>query len=453
LGTVVCPGALATRFQVGMAAQSIATVSLNIRNAAGAAAADSVRGLLPPGAIASVIGGPQCATNATWWNVTYTATNGTITTGWIAEGDAVEYWLQPYGVGVAGPGGLIAPEDMSQFAPITPANVGQLSALTQTSVMTSLAELMPANSADAFLEEQSSGLPVLYSGTTRQSLSLTLGHAGQMVRALTLAGDPDLGGVQAATLENNPANNAQTLLYVWSLNTINGQQQVMQSFGLTLPFPANDIEFSPSGRWVAATSGTFMAVDPNTPNGVYVWEIVSGAQVAALQLPSAGGGMTFSPDGRFMVVASPAAEIYVFDTATWAQLATLPAAPALSGSTALTFSPNSQWLVFGEQGGTVQVYHTNTWTLLRTLTPEYEGAAAFVDFSPDGTVLAVGIVYFASQHPENRASTLALWDANTGLLLRTLPEFNDLPRALGFRSGGRQLVAIGQQSWWSWAVQ
>ena len=437
-GTVVCTGALPSYLSVDIPAMSVASVSLNIRDQPGATTADSVRGLLLPGGIVSIIGGPYCVNNMTWWNVSHEPNTGQVVSGWIAEGDSVDYWLQPYG-GVP---------------PINPTNALRLRAVAQSPLTTSLAVLMSEPSADAFVVAPNRNLPLLYSNSSRQSLSLTLGHSSQWVRTLDVATNLNQTSYVVATLENDPTNSAQMLLYVWEVGDVYTAPYVAEWFRISLPFVANDVEVSSSGRWVAVTSGTVLAVDPTSSNGIWVWETVTGTQTIAFQLPNAGSGIAFSPDDRYMAVTSPAAETHVFDTTTWAVVATLPGAPALNGSDTVTFSPDGRWLAVGEQSGEVQIYDTTTWSVFRTIPASpYEGAAAFVDFTADSTVLAVGVVHMSMQTPENRMATITLWDTNTGLSLTSLMDFNDTLRALGFRSEGRQLIAIGEQSWWTWAVQ
>lgn len=465
-GTVICAGALPSYLSVGTPAMSIASVSLNIRDQPGAATADSVRGLLLPGGIVSIIGGPYCVSNMTWWNVSHEPNNGQVVTGWVAEGDNVDYWLQPYGGALAvSPGDPIAPGgNNGQIAPIMmpdlatrpaidPTNAPRLQVVAQSPLTANLAVLMSEPSADAFVVTSPANLPMLYANSNRQALGLTLGHAGQYVRTLDLVTNLNQTSYVAATLENNPANSAQTLLYVWEVGDVYTAPYVAEWFGVPLPFDANDVALSSSGRWVVVTSGTMLVVDPNSPNGVWVWETVTGTQTIAFQLPSAGSGIAFSPDERYMAVTSPAAETYVFDTSTWGIVATLPGSPALNGSDSVTFSPDGRWLAIGEQSSAVQIYDTATWSVFRTVTAPYDGAAAYVDFTSDSTVLAVGVVHMSMQHPTNRMSTITLWDINTGLAVASLMDFDDTLLALGFRSEGRQLVAIGTQSWSAWAVE
>ncbi len=71
-------------------------VSLKDRPATGAAGSVEVT-LMPTGTTFTVIDGPRCANNYRWWQVRLA--NGT--SGWAAEGDAANYFLEPNVVGLS----------------------------------------------------------------------------------------------------------------------------------------------------------------------------------------------------------------------------------------------------------------------------------------------------------------------------------------------------------------
>jgi hypothetical protein len=50
----------------------------------------TVIGQIPAGGVFDVIGGPQCGDGLRYWQVTYIGR-----TGWTAEGQGVNYWLEP----------------------------------------------------------------------------------------------------------------------------------------------------------------------------------------------------------------------------------------------------------------------------------------------------------------------------------------------------------------------
>lgn len=56
--------------------------------------ADNAIGYVTPGAILDILEGPICADNIVFWLVISDTIPGG--SGWTAEGDGVEYWLEPY---------------------------------------------------------------------------------------------------------------------------------------------------------------------------------------------------------------------------------------------------------------------------------------------------------------------------------------------------------------------
>jgi hypothetical protein len=51
---------------------------------------NNVIGQIPGGTVFVVVSGPQCVSGYAWWQVNY---NGV--TGWTAEGQGNDYWLEP----------------------------------------------------------------------------------------------------------------------------------------------------------------------------------------------------------------------------------------------------------------------------------------------------------------------------------------------------------------------
>jgi hypothetical protein len=87
-----CPGGKYSRLYVG----DIAYVSFDpplpnrVRSQPGTSG--TYLGMLQPGERMEIIGGPECANQAIWWQVR-SLTSGL--TGWTAEGDSKDYWLVP----------------------------------------------------------------------------------------------------------------------------------------------------------------------------------------------------------------------------------------------------------------------------------------------------------------------------------------------------------------------
>jgi hypothetical protein len=84
-----CTGTLAPRLTVGNQARITPGAPNKIRSAPTLAGAQI--GSIPGEGIFSVVGGPQCADGFLWWQVIYQGV-----TGWTANGDGTEYWVEPY---------------------------------------------------------------------------------------------------------------------------------------------------------------------------------------------------------------------------------------------------------------------------------------------------------------------------------------------------------------------
>jgi hypothetical protein len=84
-----CAGTLAPRLTVGNQARITPGAPNKIRSAP--TLAGTQIGSIPGESIFSVVGGPQCADGFLWWQVIYQGV-----TGWTANGDGTEYWVEPY---------------------------------------------------------------------------------------------------------------------------------------------------------------------------------------------------------------------------------------------------------------------------------------------------------------------------------------------------------------------
>jgi uncharacterized protein YraI len=84
-----CKGTLAPRLTVGSQARVTPGAPNKIRSSPTLAGAQI--GSIPGEGIFSVVDGPQCADGFLWWQVIYQGV-----TGWTANGDGTEYWVEPY---------------------------------------------------------------------------------------------------------------------------------------------------------------------------------------------------------------------------------------------------------------------------------------------------------------------------------------------------------------------
>lgn len=154
------------------------------------------------------------------------------------------------------------------------------------------------------------------------------------------------------------------------------------------PFPLSNVwgvDFSPDGSLLAVAyrSSPFLRVY-NTSD----WAVVPGTPT----LTGEGRGVHFSPDGSLLAVANISSpRLTVINTSDWT---VVPGTPTLAGEgTDVAFSPNGSWLAATSTGFTepyVVIINTADWTVSVSMT-ETEGIkrAYGVDFSPDGSLLAV----------------------------------------------------------------
>jgi uncharacterized protein YraI len=83
-----CPGAPITRLAVGGTGRVTPGEANNFR--AEPSRSSALIGKIPPGESFTILQGPSCSDNITYWQVNY---NGTV--GWTGEGTGNEYWLEP----------------------------------------------------------------------------------------------------------------------------------------------------------------------------------------------------------------------------------------------------------------------------------------------------------------------------------------------------------------------
>jgi Tol biopolymer transport system component len=83
-----------TRLKVGDQAMVSQTTTTPNRVRAGPGTTEAVVAQLHPGTVMKVIEGPVCADGLIFWRVENQAIPGG--TGWTAEGDGAEYWMEPY---------------------------------------------------------------------------------------------------------------------------------------------------------------------------------------------------------------------------------------------------------------------------------------------------------------------------------------------------------------------
>lgn len=156
------------------------------------------------------------------------------------------------------------------------------------------------------------------------------------------------------------------------------------------------------------------------------------------QLPKGNGSFNpaFSPDGEKIVSVSGPTAAAVSKAMTGELLYTLETGSVGGG---LAFSPDSQELAVGTREGTIQLWDASTSALLKTLRSETNNTITSLAYSPDGQILAAGMK--DAQMPAGALTpTIWLWEVKTGVLLKTIEDYQANIHLLTFAPDGALLA-------------
>jgi WD40 repeat protein len=437
LGTVVCTGGQVARLAIGMQGQAITTGSVNIRATAGATG--QVAGLLLPQGIFSVVGGPQCVGNQTWWQISYTTQTGVVTKGWVMEGDAAanDYWLQPYGATTAP-----AVSTAVSMTRLTTANASLIRAVTQNTLPTAVyqAALPLEVSPDVVIVNVSRETKV-YSSTLVPLLALGTNMMESVAFVALGSGSYKIAAtefVSGSTMMN---------LWIWTITPGTAGPIISGQYGVMAP-TINSLTFSPDGKRLAAGTGRLPSGDPSVQNGVWVWDTTTNAQIAGIPFAAPVSGVTFSPDGSVIAAATTDNVVHLWSLATNAELAALPGSVNNTMRVkTVTFSPNGMQIAVIGSDWAVRVWDMTTRTLKLTLPANPAQYPRTMTYSPDSALLVLG------GDTTTFKAFISVWDAASGTPLVNKTDFDDAVMGLGFNPDGTQLNVIGQRTWSVWAAQ
>ena len=88
----VCPNAQPTRLKLNGFAFLTYDPPIPNRVRIGPGLGFDAKGLVKPGQVMQVIGGPICSGESVWWKIVVKYTE---LTGWVAEADSEQYWIEP----------------------------------------------------------------------------------------------------------------------------------------------------------------------------------------------------------------------------------------------------------------------------------------------------------------------------------------------------------------------
>jgi WD40 repeat protein len=175
-----------------------------------------------------------------------------------------------------------------------------------------------------------------------------------------------------------------------------------------------NLVFSPDGQIIAVGGGT----------GIQIWNVET--HQLALEIEVASGHVLFSPDGSDLFVVRNSVEKY--DVETGEQVSHF--GDDYWSVWALTISPDGRWLVEGngEEGGHVWDLETET------LVTDIRAYFTDLDFSPDGTQVAVGGHY----------GEISFWNISTQEITTIETGMEDRVTDITFNPAGALLAAIFQ---------
>jgi eukaryotic-like serine/threonine-protein kinase len=190
--------------------------------------------------------------------------------------------------------------------------------------------------------------------------------------------------------------------------------------------------------WVGFADGGRCLVTFADGRRVTVWNTASWAEVASWESTEPRlGPMALSPDGHYLAAGSQ--ELLIFNLTNGTVAARISAHKI--STDAVAFAPDGKLLATGSQEGLARLWRTDNWQPVGTLRGHLLGVHSLA-FSPDSRRLATGSL---------GSEGVKLWDLATAQEVLNLSAPGDLMFWLGFSPDGRTLLALttgtGLRAW------
>lgn len=195
------------------------------------------------------------------------------------------------------------------------------------------------------------------------------------------------------------------------------------------------VQFSPDGRYLAVIGDTDQVMIVDVAARQKVTDLASDHQRAAAPV--------FSPDSQTLLVGYKLLDnvIKVWNTSTWEESATFSHATEGINYHDFIFSPDGRYLVIASTQNAIQFLDVATWQVVKELEGHTRGTYQ-VDFSPDGALLVSA----------SDDGTLRLWNVETGASIKTIRGYEENV-AVDLSPDGAWIVFSGlQEGVQVWAV-
>jgi WD40 repeat protein len=491
---ILCEGALSSRLMVGAGGRVVAGVSVNVRDQPSSGGARL--GQMDGGGLFTVLAGPVCADGFAWWQA-----EGDHLTGWIVEGTAEAYWLEPLTLAHpdAEPRGVIAPTSANRVREIARLGRGTAEAVLWSPDGSTIAALGSLGvwlyDVDDLTRE-----PRLFDAEGRWRPPPRDTHRPGLDRRVAFSVDGELLALgycvqlntdHSDTMRYHRARRdcAQGVLEVWEVAS--GQQIsryhndgggiISVSFARNHDVVAFGSEDNVLRLWNLNTNSVLseidydgdilrVALDPdgsraavwayNPDSGrtaVLVWEfsepvgrldeIPLGPDVGREASFILTGPVAFSPDLSHAAgsveesqgIGLPVAHpVRVYDL-------TSPIGGGFNirfsadepAASSYGFSPDSRQLAIGTPGGTIRVWSLAEEQAALTIEQAHDRAVLSIAFSPDSSRLAT----------VGRDQLVHIWDAASGDRLATITGYGTPLQAVRYSPDGASVVTLSQQEY------